>query len=198
MALSSISKKIRTRQQLGDSLLPYLTAHGQHVGSIELSCDWNSITLHHLPPMDQLTSLQFECFKLQLQAGNGFQGVLGSAGLLLKRLRLESCNLLDGQRGLAISLTRLLGMEHLSMQCINTNEYYFIFSTAVLRRLQQLTHLELNSIGLQYNHRRKEDPLQPLLALTRLSSLHLAPISSPDLPCSATGAVLSQLCHLRP
>jgi hypothetical protein len=70
------------------------------VGSIELSCDWR-FKLHQLPMMIHLTNLQLDNVELQLQAGNGFQGLLGCAGLPLKRLRLSCCNLIDGQKGLA-------------------------------------------------------------------------------------------------
>jgi hypothetical protein len=121
VALSSISRKLSTQEQVDHSLLPYLTKHGQHVGSIELSCDLRSITLHQLPPMLHLTSLQFYGFQLQLQAGNGLQGLLGCAGLPLKRLRLSCCKLIDGQKGLAAWLSRLPDLEHLSMQCIDSN-----------------------------------------------------------------------------
>lgn len=94
VTLRSISTVVKTQHQLDNSLLLYLHQHGQHISSIELrhdlQCDlrremhrgpvtWPTaaVSLRQLPPILQLTSLQFDSFQLQLQAGDGSMGVLG-------------------------------------------------------------------------------------------------------------------------
>jgi hypothetical protein len=137
--------------------------------------------------------MQVKGFKLQLQPGNGFQGVLGFAaaarvpdlkqlqpgdgfqGVLgaadraagLKQLRLSSCTLINGDEGLAAALDKLTaGLEHLSIEGLSSNEARTCFPTAVLERLQQLTYLELAGVRVQRPD-QATPTLQPLQALTR-------------------------------
>jgi hypothetical protein len=135
-ALHSISTVIKTQQQ-ADSVLFFLQRHSQHVDSIDFNCCSDdkdeTVTLRQLPPVLQLSSLQFSCSTLQLQPGHGFQGVLGpslasprssseATGLPLKQLLqlLKECKLLDGPKGLADTLSLLPGLEHLSIkECLD-------------------------------------------------------------------------------
>jgi hypothetical protein len=60
VALSSISTAIKTQQQVDSSLLPYLSRHGQHVSSLQLSTTFKqhqTLQLQQLPFVEQLTSL---------------------------------------------------------------------------------------------------------------------------------------------
>jgi hypothetical protein len=57
-----------------------------------------TVTLRQLPH-NQLTKLQLESVKLQLDPGQGFEGVLGAAAKLaaLKQLQLKNCSPLADQ-----------------------------------------------------------------------------------------------------
>lgn len=76
------------------------------------------LTLRQLPPSLKQHSLDLEWWKVQLQPGHGFQGVLwaAAAGLpLLKQLRLCCCVLLDGVASLEAALLQLPALEHLNI-----------------------------------------------------------------------------------
>jgi hypothetical protein len=109
-----------------DSVLLYLTNHGQQITSLDLQgpCrergEGNTLTLLQLPnnTLQGLSSLRFSDLRLQLQPGDAsgvaFQGVL-SAGAPLKQLQLCGCTLLDGEDGLAEALLQLPELQHLSL-----------------------------------------------------------------------------------
>jgi hypothetical protein len=190
--LNSISASVKTQQQLGTSLLPYLTKHGQHVGHIILEGPGSheTVSLRQLASMSTLTSLACSNLGLQLQARDGFQGVLGAAGLPLKQLQLEHCALLDGAQGLAAALSLLPGLEQLSACWLRSKRFHF--PTEVLQQLPQLTSLKLAGFRLQSRPGQANCDLTPLQSLTRLVELDLSFVSKVTV---AAGA-LSSLCCL--
>jgi hypothetical protein len=178
-ALSSITTSLSQQKQLNDVLL-YVEKYSRYVDSISIEGRWKAI-LHQLPPSLQLSSLQLETVRLQLLAGNGFQGVLGAAAAVaaLKQLRLTNCLVLDDQQGLAAALSPLSSvLEHLSISTLRfKGDRQVVFPTAVLRQLQQLTYLELARIRAQ-GPDEASPALQPLEALTRLVDLRLISLES--------------------
>ena len=173
VALSSITVNAKTQQQLDDSLLPYLGKHGQHVDSMVVRGAWDfsdwvaAPSLRQLPTSLQLTSLQLEALKVQLQPGNGFQGVL-RPGLPLKQLRLgaaSGCCLQDEEDVLAAALHGLPALEHFSIV-----DLYDHLAEGMLQELQQLTYLDLYNCQLDYGG----TSLQPLQALTGLVDLRVS------------------------
>jgi hypothetical protein len=92
-ALRSITARAAGQQQI-DSVVMYLTQHGHHLDSLDIrNTTASAAAISELPPDLQLTSLQFEMLRVQLQPGNGSQGVLRAAAL--KQLELRECSLLD-------------------------------------------------------------------------------------------------------
>jgi hypothetical protein len=61
-------------------------------------------TIHRAPPVPTKVS---RLGRPRLQPGDGFQGVLRAAGMPLKQLWLNECDLLDGEEGLAEALLLL-------------------------------------------------------------------------------------------
>jgi hypothetical protein len=125
LACSSIKAVIRTQQQ-ADRVVEFLEKYGHHASSVQLDCndqDRNvfhesfTCTLQQLPHavLQGVSALRFSGsgLRLQLQPGNGFQGVLGP-GLPLKQLQINKCTLIDGVEGLAAALLLLPGLDHLS------------------------------------------------------------------------------------
>jgi hypothetical protein len=93
---------------------------------------------------------------LQMQEGDGFQGVLGPAAKLagLKQLRLREFDLVPQAERWAAALLQLpAGLEHLSINGEVVNVTYdpspLELPTGFLQRLQQLTYLELVYVELQ-------------------------------------------------
>lgn len=78
---------------------------------------------------------------MQLQPSNGRRGVLEACGPRLKQLRLCSCILLEGPKGLAAALCRLTGLEHLS---VSGTVSFLQLPDSLLLGLQQLTYLQLS------------------------------------------------------
>lgn len=197
VALSRNTANVRAQQQLDDSLLPYLGKHGQHVGSMLLQGrdpsfvgtfgdkPAKTLQLQHLPASLQLTSLQVKMFDVQLQPGNGLQGVL-RPGMPVKQLRLGwCCTLLDEQHGLAAALHGLPCLEHFSVSLSSHT-----VATDVLSELQHLTYLDL--------HYESDDTyscvgtcLPPLQALSHLVDLQ---VTGPK--HTLTSSILSGLCSL--
>ena len=198
LALQDATVSVSEEQVEG--LLLYLDKHGKQMDSIDLDgeVEWGgcqdhsyvTVTLRQLPPQLQPSSLCLSWFCLQLQAGGGFQGVLGPAARLaaLKKLQQKYCNLPhcgeikfgDGE-GLAAVLPLLpAGLEHLSIVSVRVlTEWYeprlddnACFPTGVLQQLQQLTYLELAALQLK-GPDAASPALQPLQYLTRLVDLRL-------------------------
>jgi hypothetical protein len=198
VALSSICVDVKQQQQV-DSLLLFFHKHGKHLDSMQLTvvlprlCQ--TISLHHLPPHLQLTSLLLDNMRVQLQPGDGFHGVL-RPGLPLKQLRLQNCTLLGGARALAAAwqaLSLLSGLEVLNISC-RADIGEISFPTAVLSQLQQLTCLELQQFdsGSFLVADDTVPALQPLQRLTRLAALSICC----RFPYPVTASMLSQSCHL--
>ena len=110
LAANSIRPVLKQQQQQADSLLLYLTNHGQHIDSITLfNRDFaDGVCLRELPhhKLQKLADLRFVQLPLQLQPGDGYQGVI-SAALPIKKLCIYINKLLDGDEGLATALTQL-------------------------------------------------------------------------------------------
>ena len=179
LAASSISV-VLTQQQQADSVLLYVTNHGQHVSSISLSrmppADDSAedtgptISLRELPQsLHRLNTLHIRGLHVQLQPGDGFAGVL-HAWMPLKQLQLDTCDLLDGKEGLAAALPLLPSLQHLSIGDTDGQAKSIPFPSGILQVLQQLTYLELAACTLQ-----DPDSLQPecMHVLTRLQDLRL-------------------------
>jgi hypothetical protein len=179
VALHSISLRLSQQQQI-DGVTGYLSKHGQHVNSLELRghpvlSRW--IQLRQLPPQVQLSSLQLERLCLQLQPGNGFQGVLGAAATVaaLMQLELSDCELLGSgaSQALAAALTQLpAGLEHLTVRELFIRGHMVSFPAGVLQQLPHLTYLELGEVNIA-GVDDTSPVLQPLQALTRLVGLKL-------------------------
>jgi hypothetical protein len=118
LAISSIRTVVRQQQQ-ADSVLLYLSNHGQHVDSIDLAgleaADSALFEVRELPrnKLQGLSSLAFSRMRLQLQPGDGFKGVFG-AGVPLQQLHIHQCELLDGEQGLVAALVLLPKLQYLS------------------------------------------------------------------------------------
>ena len=172
-ALSRIALTCSNQQQ-ADGVLAYLGKHGCHVDSVKILGDkLCAFDLRQLPPGLQLSSLQLGWCCLQLRPGDGFTSVLGApAGIsALKQLDLSECHLLDrnADNALAAPLLQLSGLEQLSLCGLRLRGG---LSTAVLQRMQQLTYLSLQRVGMQ-GPDETTPLLQPLQALTRLVDLRL-------------------------
>jgi hypothetical protein len=108
VALTNI--ELETNQQQVDMLMgAYLPSYGQHVDSISLQViSWeegSAVTLRQLPAtLTKLSSLTLWSLYVQLQPGDGYQGVLSAAAApCLKQLQVIGCRLLDGEEGLGSS-----------------------------------------------------------------------------------------------
>jgi hypothetical protein len=139
------------QQQQADSVVQYLTAHGQHVGSLELEAAnlWEDrVTICQLPHhvLQGLTNLKLGKMSLQLQPGGEVQGVLG-AGMPLQQLELEHCTLLDREGGLTSALLQLPDLQRLKFVYNmrppgnHTFRNSIYFPSSVPQGLQRLTHL---------------------------------------------------------
>jgi hypothetical protein len=171
LAASSI-RAVNAQQQHVDSVLLYLRNHGQHVHSIDLKgAVCHTVSLQELPhaKLQGLSSLKLCNLDLQLQPGDGFQGVLGAV-MPLKRLRFAWCTLhapRPGQDGLAAALLLLPDLQHLSLDGSGRAKSSLGTCNA-LQELQQLTYLELSHGWVRDQH----GPWQ-LQQLTRLQDLRL-------------------------
>jgi hypothetical protein len=165
-------------------VLLYLGKPGRNVNSISLT-GWERrqrahARLRQLPAGMQLSSLQLDGFHLQLQPGDGCQGLLGAAASAasLTRLVLEHCELLDvgdATEVLAAACAQLpAGLEHLSINNIYSSDGKLMqFPTVALQRFQHVTYLQMS--GLRVKGPDEASPaLQPLEALTQLQDLRLA------------------------
>jgi hypothetical protein len=202
LAASNISV-VLTQQQQADSVLLYLTNHGQHVSSINLSLippadddtygRGPTISLRQLPPeLRRLETLHVRGLLLQLQPGDGFQGVLHT-GMPLKHLQLDGCQLLDDEERLTAAVLLLSGLQHLG---ISKTDHWPIAimgepPSSVLQGLTQLTYLELAAYEV-----RDRDSLQPLHGLTCLQDLRLDMWGPVDVSASTLSG-MQQLTHLR-
>lgn len=158
------------------AFLQYVGHPDHHINTLKLKGSTATMqeataSLCELPPYLQLRSLELGGMRLQLQPGQGFQGLLGAAAHVadLKRLELRDCiEVFDGSaEGLTAALYLLpIGLEHLSINGL----YGGHFPVGVLQRLQALTSLKLVAILLQ-GPDRASPSLQPLQALTRLIEL---------------------------
>jgi hypothetical protein len=193
LALSSITVKDAKQQQL-QGLAQYLSVYGQSIDSLDLQgTGYDTVRLMQLPSNLQLDSLVLTNLRLQLQPGDGFQGVV-HPGAPIKQLRLLGCTPLDFGEGLAAALAMLPELQHL---CIvyGIGEFYGIASwlmipTDALSGLQHLTHLELTAT-LQ-SPIQGGPVLQPLQSLTRLVDLRLAL----EEPTPIDSSILSGMKHL--
>jgi hypothetical protein len=188
-----------SHEQQMDGILLYLDRHGRDGDSLRLSknadgkVESTRVTLRQLPTNLRLSSLHLQELDLQLQSGNGFEGVLGAGGSpTLKMLCLTNCKLLDGSKGLAAALPQMLDLQHLSVGIkTSITGGWLVSSKASV--LQQLTYLELSGMEVQGPRPRDGQPaLQPLNALTRLLDLRLKPSKR----FCMTGSMLVGPCSL--
>jgi hypothetical protein len=203
--------QVAVNQQLLDSLLLYLSLHGQRADSVSVqgAGKGGAVLLRQLPQTPyMLSSLELVYLTLQLQRGGGSWGVLGAVVTPpLKQLRLHRCTLLDGVEALAAVLSLLPGLEHLSItnSSDSLGDALRIPLGEVLPGLQQLTYLELGGGWLggfdedcqadEEGNLRPADivALQHLSALTRLADLRLLGLESKH---SITANTVSAAQHL--
>ena len=178
MQVASSIRAVVPSQHHADSVLLYLANHGQYVKSIDIAgtsdgCE-PTVTFHELPySLQGLTSLVAKGLRLQLQPGDGHQGVLG-LGAAPKQLQVDGCMLLDGVEALTAALSLLPGLQHLSI-VDNSNSDSVVHSWRLdvpSGDLQQLTYLELTWCNLEV-----PDSLQHLQAMTGLQDLRLGIVS---------------------
>lgn len=148
-----------------------------------------------LPRTLQLSSLELKWCKLLLKLSHHYRGLLDSAGIgSLQQLRLESCELVDPEPGEALAHLPT-SLENLCIKdlTIYNGICYAQLPTDELKRLQQLTYLELRRVQLWRDGQTSID-LQPLQALTRLADLRL--VRSPDIVTVGMLSGMSSLTHL--
>jgi hypothetical protein len=198
-ALAASSMEAQTSQRQVDSVLDYLTNHGQHIDSINL--EGNGLPdLQQLPHSSllRLSRLQFSWFRLQLQPGNGSHGLLG-AGLPLKQLRLYKCRLSDGVVGLSAALALLPDMQHLSLSwnldCSGDGDYISYLSSALVLS-PQLTYLELTGGPAGPGGLQSLQELTGLQGLTRLQDLLLDSLGAQIIQASTLSG-LQQVARLK-
>jgi hypothetical protein len=179
------------------SVMLYLRKHGKHIDMLTLNADAESpALLREMPPVVQLSSLYLWGFRLQLQPGQGYRGMLGAAATVaaLKHMELRDCKLLDDIEGLAASLLQLTGLERLTIYSPRRDSVFrenepMRFPTFVLEQLQQLTRLGLVGTAC--------DTLQPMHALSRLLVLHIDMVCAPPGEhASVSASMLSQAVDL--
>jgi hypothetical protein len=180
------------QQQQADSVVLYLTNHGQHVSSISISLmpSGDTISLRQLPlNLRRLETLQVRGLHVQLQPGDGFPGVL-HAGMPLKQLQFDTCRLLDGEEGLAAALLLLPSLQHLTIETPPPRDsvHSVRFPSNVAQLLPQLTYLNL--IGCA----RFQD-CDSLQGLTGLQDLRLRLQPAGTVRASALSSS-AQLTHL--
>ena len=197
-ALQRVTAQVSQQQQL-HGVMAYLGQHGQDVDTLDLTGCWSEegdrvlkVSLRQLPPQMQLSSLQFDKLRLQLQPENGAQGVLGSAAAptaAVKQLRLRCCEVIDDWAALLPQLPA--GLEHLSIVDLMGASWNFIFvPTGMLQQLQHLTYLELGSIQTVGPDEARRG-LQALQSLTQLVDFRLFNIMG-----TVTPSLLSGMQHL--
>jgi hypothetical protein len=158
--LRDISVDVPNQQKM-DSVLMYLGKYGEHVDSLAFlpseSDDppahgtRDDVVLRQLPPNLKLRSLQLCGYqpyqlKVQLQQGNGFDGVLAAGTANLKKLCLNRCNFFEEnaeEYGLALSQLPA-GLEHLNLRSFSS-----YLPSRVLRQLKHLTYLKLTVTASQ-------------------------------------------------
>jgi hypothetical protein len=195
LALHSVTATVNTQVKANDALL-YLGKRGQHVNSVTLrGMEDGSPCILQLPPTLQLSSLELKWCKLLPKLSHHYRGLLDSAGIgSLKQLRLESCELVDPKPGEALAHLPT-SLENLCIKdlTIYNGICYAQLPTDELKRLQQLTYLELRRVQLWRDGQTSID-LQPLQALTRLADLRL--VLSPDIGTVGMLSGMSSLTHL--
>jgi hypothetical protein len=198
--LPSIRVELKKQQQ-ADSMVQYLVKHGQNIDSLEFWGAWpleDTPSLQKMPPLLHLTSLQLLGLRLQLRPGDGVQGVLGPAAAAsappLKQLKLESCELLDGQEGLAAALSLLPVLESLEISTHSMQDPCLRFPTDVLTaNLHQLTSLTLHGVTLQGP---SQQVLEQWQGLSRLESLDLKQHIYAPVRYTIPAALLQNAHHL--
>jgi hypothetical protein len=174
-------------------MLQYLSAHGQHIGSLDLEDPHGVLDFQQLGAAEQLpheklkglSNLRLKGFPLQLQTWGGFQGVLG-ATVPIRKLELHSCTLQDGEGGLVAALVMLPELRHLGLVG-NSSLKGVSFPSNILQTLQHLTYLETASGWLQ-----DAGGMWPLQGLTRLQDLRLNCLGRYTIEAS----MLSGMAHL--
>ena len=194
-SLSSVRAMLHQQQQM-DSVLLYMTNHGQHVSSIDIDGLRGAVLLQELPhtKLQGLSSLNLSRLYLQLQQRHNNLGVLGHGQpdlqLHLTQLQLHSCKLADEYQ-LAAALLQLPKLQHLSLVWDDDAALDGSFSSSALQGLQQLTYLELTV--------RMLDPGLGLESLKDLTSLQDLRLHCQKTYCVLARVVsdLQQLTHLK-
>jgi hypothetical protein len=139
-----------------NSLLLYLSHHGQHINSLDVrhSSGYKRVSLQELPPGLQLDSLCLENMAVQLYPGSSRRGVLEALAALTQLQLLECCLTDVGCARLGGALQQLPKLRHLQVVCMKPNvgatcsKDPFVVNSGVLQQLQGLTYLELEHCDL--------------------------------------------------
>jgi hypothetical protein len=149
MALRNISMTVGSQAQL-DSILYYLGRQrtGQRIDSLRLRGIYGmGLRLRWLPVHLQLHSLDIACMAVQLQPGNGFEGILRLQQQPLKKLRLVQVHIFDSH----LTLPAGSSLQHLELSPVLTAAPKPLLAVEQLQQQQQLTYLDLAGVPLQYS-----------------------------------------------
>jgi hypothetical protein len=189
------SKSYKQTHPKVNSLLLYLSRHGQHVTSLDVRhpSGRKRVCLPDLPPGLQLDSLCLEYMSVQLCPGNNRRGVLEALPTLTQLQLLECCLTDGGSTRLEGALQQLPNLEHLNVLCMRrktgdeNRKQLFVINSEVLQQLQGLTYLELEHCDLNL------PTPGPMLQLSNLQSLRLCDFNP---SFSSTAGLLASVQHL--
>jgi len=168
------------------ALCQWMTLHGRHLTSLQLSFSGGTLTQL---PCPNLRELDLGYMQVQLSASSTQLGVLHSCTRLTK-LTLVYCRLTDGQSSLAA--LSLVGLQHLTIDGVDSGSFDdSCMPSTVLQHLTQLTHLSLDSVDQLLN----ADSLQQTSCLVNLQELNISGSTITLSPSTTPG--LSRLTALR-
>jgi hypothetical protein len=181
MALTSVQlRSLRVPQQQHlDSMVSYLSRHGQHVSSMVVRGRLEQpVILRDLPAsMQHLQKLCLHRVGLQLCADNGKRGVLAAAivatAQALTQLQLNQCSLhdYDAPYQLKKTLSQLPNLQRLSLQVVSKERAMPSdkqpFPDGMLQQLQtsSLTHLDLGADAFEDTYMQQVQQLSSLRQL---------------------------------
>jgi hypothetical protein len=195
LALRSLTATVK-RQEQANSVVLYLSKHGQHLDSVSLEDRDGYLPCPFLRlPTELPTQLRSLQLNNMLLLGSGLLHMLGPT---LTQLRLDSSSLCDdaAAEALAAAVSQLPNLQHLSLRSLRTGNICkesYTLPMGVLKQMQQLTYLELEDIGIEGRDKDRHE-LQPLRFLTRLVDLRVKKCG--DRRRLITASMLSGAHHL--
>jgi len=201
-AVIAATKSIETRlskQSSADNLVEYLSRHGSHLTSMNLSGSeigaGKCTLLGQLPSCQHVQQLSIEYFDVQLCGDEGLPGVLNSI-TGLTRLELDDCLVNPkGTVGSVADLSVLVNLRHLrigfdlwlsfSEGSLDPQPLSEVgWSTNAWSGLHHLTHLKLGWVVLAAEDVQHLSTLSSLSVLSVSGDVHLAVMAAPGLALS--------------